>query len=86
MPEGKNGNGEQTEKPKPNEAERCQQMMIRLVDVAVEEFPDISPPRFLFVLEWIKHRYLVEIEEIARTPRPDPAPEPVKAAPVVCKI
>jgi hypothetical protein len=88
MPEGKNGNGEQTEKPRPGEAMRCHRLMDRILDVVADEFPDISPPRFIFVLEWIKHRYLVEIEDIVRSQRPPSPeqPEEVKAAPIVCKI
>jgi hypothetical protein len=59
--------------------------MNRIVDVAVEEFPEISPPRLVFVLEWVKHRYMVEIDDISNSPRPPAKPE-VKAAPIVCKI
>jgi hypothetical protein len=85
MQEGKNGNGaDQQEKPKRSEFQRCHQLMERIVDVAVEEFPDVSPARFIFVLEWIKHRYLVEIEGMARG-APARQPEP-QATPIVCKI
>jgi hypothetical protein len=82
MQEGKNGS---EQKPRPSEAQRCHQLMNRIIDVVCDECPDISPPRLIFVLEWVKHRYMVEIEEIARTP-PPAQPEPVKAAPIVCKI
>jgi hypothetical protein len=85
MQEGKNGSrADQQEKPKLSEFQRCHQLMERIVDVAVEEFPDISPARFIFVLEWIKHRYLVEIEGMARGASAR-QPEP-QATPIVCKI
>jgi hypothetical protein len=85
MQEGKNGNGaDQQEKPKRSEFQRCHQLMERIVDVAVEEFPDISPARFIFVLEWVKFRYMTEIEGMARgVPARQKAPQ---AAPIVCKI
>jgi hypothetical protein len=77
---------QQKEKPKLSEFQRCHQLMERIVDVAVEEFPDISPARFIFVLEWIKHRYLAEIEDMARgAPAAPVQPEP-QATPIVCKI
>jgi hypothetical protein len=67
MPEGKNGNGtEQTERPRPSEAQRCHQLMGRILDVVADEFPDVSQPQFIFVLGWIQHRYMVEIEGLAR--------------------
>jgi hypothetical protein len=74
---------QQKEKPKLSEFQRCHQLMERIVDVAVEEFPDISPARFIFVLEWIKHRYLAEIEDMARGAPVQPEPQ---ATPIVCKI
>jgi hypothetical protein len=84
MQEG-NGNGaDQQEKPKRSEFKRCHQLMERIVDVAVEEFPDVSPARLIFVLEWIRHRYMVEIEDMVRgAPARQQAP---RAAPIVCKI
>jgi hypothetical protein len=46
MQEGKNGDGaDQQEKPKLSEAQRCHQLMMRIVDVAVEEFPAEVPRR-----------------------------------------
>jgi hypothetical protein len=77
---------QQKEKRKPSEFQRCHQLMRRLVDVAVEEFPDVTPPRMIFVLEWIKHRYMVEIEDmLAEHAEPARKPEP-QATPIVCKI
>jgi hypothetical protein len=76
---------QQKEKRKPSEFRRCHQLMRRLVDVAVEEFPDVTPPRMIFVLEWIKHRYMVEIEEMLCEQAAPVKPEP-QATPIVCKI
>jgi hypothetical protein len=85
MQEG-NRNGEQTEKPKFDEPQRCRQLMTRIIDIAMDEFPDVSPPRIVFVLEWVKHRYLVAIEDIVRHPHtPAQQPEVNAAPPMVCK-
>ena len=45
---------------------RCHQAMARVMQVLSEEFADLGPPEMVFLLSWMQHRYLDEVEVIVR--------------------
>jgi hypothetical protein len=64
-----------TEDEKRPTGERCFAAMSRVWQVLSEEFHDLGPPEFVFILNWLQHRYLTEVDAIAyeqSQPRPQP--------------
>jgi len=62
------------EEQKVTRGERCDEVMNRVMQVLTEEYQDLGPPETAFLLNWLQHRYLNEVDEIVHErSQPQPA-------------
>jgi len=60
-----------TEAKKATRGERCYMAMNRVMQMLREEYEDLAPPEIVFVLSWLQHRYLTQVDSIVHE-RPQP--------------
>jgi hypothetical protein len=69
-----------TNNNEPSGAKRCYNLMDRIIDVAQQEFIDLSPAEIVFALGLLQWRYYDQIDGIARgryqVPEEPKAPPP----------
>jgi hypothetical protein len=56
--------------------QRCYAFTDRILDIARDEFADLSPPEVIFALGLLQWRYHEYLEVMARQPAQTPAPAP----------